>query len=148
MARRGAREPRDLTSRRKTPCSCAAHRVEIDRLLVCVDGDTIAGSGGADSFDMTLPGGVQVPVAGVAYITTSPTHRRLGVQRSIMRRIHDDARERGDAASILWASQSLLYGRYGYGNTIPVHNWEIDLRHTKFDTSPPLVRPIRQGRTR
>ncbi len=114
-----------------------AHRVEIDRLLVCMDGDTIAGSGGADSFDMTLPGGVQVPVAGVAYITTSPTHRRLGVQRSIMRRIHDDARERGDAASILWASQSLLYGRYGYGNTIPVHNWEIDLRHTKFDHSPP-----------
>lgn len=113
-----------------------AHRVEIDRLLVCADGDTIAGSGGVDSFDMTLPGGVQLPVGGIGYITTSPTHRRRGIQRNIMKRIHDDARDRGDAATILWASQSLLYGRYGYGNTIPVHNWQIDLRHGAFEHAP------------
>ena len=113
-----------------------AHRVEIDRLLVCMDGDTMAGSGGADSFDMTLPGGAQVPVAGIGYITTAPTHRRRGIQRSIMKRIHDDARERGDAASILWASQSLLYGRYGYGNSMPANEWHIDLRHTSYEHSP------------
>ena len=113
-----------------------SHRVEMDRLLVCMDGNTIVGSGGADSFNMTLPGGAQVPVAGVAYVTTAATHRRRGIQRSIMNRIHSDARDRGDAASILWASQSLLYGRYGYGNTIPVHNWHIDLRHTKFSHAP------------
>ena len=113
-----------------------AHRVEIDRLLVCMDGKTIAGSGGADSFDMTLPGGTQVPVAGVAYITTAPTHRRRGIQRNIMKRIHHDARNRGDIATILWASQSNLYPRYGYGNTMPVHNWHIDLRHTKYEHAP------------
>ena len=113
-----------------------AHRVEIDRLLVCMDGDTMAGSGGVDSFDMTLPGGAQVPVAGIGYITTAPTHRRRGIQRSIMERIHNDARERGDVASILWASQSLLYGRYGYGNTMPVHEWHIDLRHTSYEHAP------------
>ena len=112
------------------------HRVEIDRLLICMDGDTIAGSGGADSFDMTLPGGAQVPVAGVAYITTAATHRRRGIHRNIMKRIHDDARERGDAAAILWASQSSLYGRYGYGNAIPVHDWQIDLRHGRFAHAP------------
>ncbi len=112
------------------------HRVEIDRLLVCMDGETIAGSGGADSFDMTLPGGTQVPVAGVAYITTAATHRRRGIQRAIMQRIHDDARERGDVAAILWASQSHLYGRYGYGNSIPMNNWHIDLRHAAFAHSP------------
>ena len=113
-----------------------AHRVEIDRLLVCMDGKTIAGSGGADSFDMTLPGGTQVPVGGVAYITTAPTHRRRGIQRNIMKRIHHDARNRGDIATILWASQSNLYPRYGYGNTMPVHNWHIDLRHTKYEHAP------------
>ncbi len=108
------------------------HRVEIDRLLICMDGDTIAGSGGADSFDMTLPGGAEAPSAGIAYITTAATHRRRGIQRSIMTRIHHDARERGDIASILWASQSNLYGRYGYGNAIPVHNWKIDLRYGSY----------------
>ena len=113
-----------------------AHRVEIDRLLVCMDGDVMAGSGGADSFDMTLPGGAQVPVAGVAYITTAATHRRRGIHRSIMKRIHDDARDRGDMAAILWASQSSLYGRYGYGNTMPAHDWHIDMRHTDFAHAP------------
>ena len=113
-----------------------AHRVEIDRLLVCMDGDTMAGSGGVDSFDMTLPGGAQVPVAGIGYVTTAATHRRRGVLRSIMKRIHDDARERGDVASILWASQSSLYPRYGYGNSMPAHEWHIDLRHTTFEHAP------------
>ena len=113
-----------------------AHRVEIDRLLVCMDGDAMAGSGGADSFDMTLPGGARVPVAGVAYITTAPTHRRRGIQRNIMKRIHDDARERGDVASILWASQSSLYPRYGYGNSMPANEWHIDLRHTAYEHAP------------
>ncbi len=113
-----------------------AHRVEIDRLLACVDGDTIVGCGGADSFDMTLPGGAQVPIAGVAYVGTAPSHRRRGIYRNIMERIHSDARDRGDIAAALWASQSSLYGRYGYGNSMPAHDWHIDMRHTAYAHSP------------
>ncbi len=123
------------------------HRVELDRLLGCFDGDAIAGSGGADSFDMTLPGGNIVPVAGVAYITTSSTHRRRGIQRRIMRRIHLDARDRGDVAAILWASKSLLYGRYGYGNAMPVHDWEINTDYAQYAHFPKwngrFIRPDR-----
>ena len=109
------------------------HRAEIDRMLSCIDDGEIVGTGGADSFEMTLPGGNQVPVAGVAYITTAPTHRRRGIQRSIMDRIHRDSRVRGDAASILWASMGHLYGRYGYGNAIPSHDWTIRQAHTRFE---------------
>lgn len=112
------------------------HRVEIDRLLACVDGDRIVGCGGVDSFDMTLPGGAQVPIAGVGYVGTSPSHRRRGIYRKIMNRIHDDARDRGDIASALWASQSNLYGRYGYGNSMPAYNWHIDMRHTAYAHAP------------
>ena len=112
------------------------HRVEIDRLLACLDGDRIVGCGGVDSFDMTLPGGTQVPIAGVGYVGTSPSHRRRGIYRNIMERIHDDARDRGDVAATLWASQSNLYGRYGYGNSMPAHDWHIDMRHTGYAHSP------------
>ena len=112
------------------------HRAEIDRLLACVDGGQIVGTGGADSFEMTLPGNTQVPVAGIAYITTSPTHRRRGIQREIMSRIHRDARERGDVAAILWASMGNLYGRYGYGNAIPSHDWKIRREFASFSHSP------------
>ena len=113
-----------------------AHRVEIDRLLACVDGDRIVGCGGVDSFDMTLPGGAQVPIAGVGYVGTSPSHRRRGIYRKIMNRIHNDARERGDLATTLWASQSNLYGRYGYGSSMPAYNWQIDMRHTAYAHFP------------
>ena len=112
------------------------HRAEIDRLIACKDGDEIVGTGGADSFDMTLPGGQTAPVAGVAYITTSPTHRRRGIQRKIMSRVHDDARARGDTACILWASLGNLYGRYGYGNSIPSHGWKIRGAYTQFSHCP------------
>ena len=112
------------------------HRAEIDRLLACMDGDEIVGTGGADSFNMTLPGGKTAPVAGVAYITTSPTHRRRGIQRKIMSRIHEDARARGDVACILWASLGNLYGRYGYGNSIPSHKWTIRRAYTQFSHCP------------
>ena len=112
------------------------HRAEIDRLLACMDGDEIVGTGGADSFEMTLPGGQTAPVAGVAYITTSPTHRRRGIQRKIMTRIHEDARARGDVACILWASLGNLYGRYGYGNAIPTHNWKVRRAYAQFAQHP------------
>ena len=112
------------------------HRAEIDRLLACMDGDEIVGTGGADSFLMTLPGGHTAPVAGVAYITTLSTHRRRGIQRKIMTRIHEDARERGDVACILWASLGDLYGRYGYGNAIPTHNWKIRRAYAQFSHCP------------
>lgn len=112
------------------------HRAEIDRLLACVDGGEIIGTGGADSFNMTLPGSAQVPVAGIAYITTSPTHRRRGIQRNIMNRLHEDALERGDAAAILWASMGHLYGRYGYANAVPSHNWRIRQAFAGWTHSP------------
>ena len=112
------------------------YRAEIDRLLACVDGSEIVGTGGADSFEMTLPGNARVPVAGIAYITTSPTHRRRGIQREIMSRIHSDARERGDVAAILWASMGNLYGRYGYGNAIPSHDWKIRREFASFAHFP------------
>ena len=32
-----------------------------------------------------------------------------------VRKLHDDARERGEIAAVLTASESMIYGRFGYG---------------------------------
>jgi predicted acetyltransferase len=118
-------------------------RVEIDRLVAAVDtrSDRIVGTGGADSYSLTVPGGSTVPMAGVAYITTSVTHRRQGAFSGMMARIHESARERGDIVSGLWASQSHLYSRFNYGLAVSSYDWAIEPRFGAFAHSPGPVDP-------
>lgn len=113
-------------------------RVEIDRLVAAVDSRSgrIVGTGGADSYSLTVPGGTTVPMAGVAYVTTSVTHRRQGAFSGMMARIHEAARERGDIVSGLWASQSHLYSRFDYGLAVNSYDWLIEPRFGAFAHSP------------
>ncbi len=113
-------------------------RVEIDRLVAAVDSrsERIVGTGGADSYSLTVPGGAAVPMAGVAYVTTSVTHRRQGAFSGMMALIHESARERGDIVSGLWASQSHLYSRFDYGLAINSYDWTIEPRFGAFAHSP------------
>ena len=62
-----------------------------------------------------MPGGALVPVAGVSAVAVQPTHRRRGVLTSMIGALHDDARARGEVAAVLTASESTIYGRFGYG---------------------------------
>lgn len=112
-------------------------RAELDRLIAAVDtsSDRIVGTGGADSYSLTLPGGSSVPMAGVAYMTTSVTHQRQGAFSRMMTQIHDEARERGDLVSGLWASQSHLYSRFDYGLAVNSYDWEIDPSFGEFSYS-------------
>jgi len=47
-----------------------------------------------------------------------------------MRAQLDDLRERGEPLAILWASESLIYGRFGYGIAAPV--FQIDAVKSRF----------------
>jgi predicted acetyltransferase len=79
------------------------------------DGPTLVGLTSAFSFDLTVPGAV-VPAAGVSWVGVLPTHRRRGVLRGLMTAQLYDVRERGrEAVAILWASEPVIYGRFGYG---------------------------------
>ena len=62
-----------------------------------------------------MPGGALLPAAAVSWVSVLPTHRRRGVLTQMMAAMHDDARERGEPAAILTASESSIYGRFGYG---------------------------------
>jgi predicted acetyltransferase len=44
-----------------------------------------------------------------------PTHRRRGILSAMMRAQLDDIRERGEPIAALWASEEVIYRRYGYG---------------------------------
>jgi predicted acetyltransferase len=108
---------------------------ELDRTLAVFDseaGHQIVGSAGAYSFELTLPGGATLPAAGVTAVGVRPTHRRQGLLTTLMRRQLEDIRERGEAIAILTASESAIYGRFGYGQATDQATLEIDRRDAAF----------------
>lgn len=88
--------------------------IDPDRLRAAYDGTQIVATFGAYSLQLTVPGGV-VPTAGTTAVTVLPTHRRRGILRQLMEAHLLDVHERGEPLAALWASESSIYGRFGYG---------------------------------
>lgn len=85
------------------------------RCLAAFDGERIVGGAAAYAFSLTVPGARQLPAAGVTLVGVMPTHRRRGILRQMMARQLSDSRAAGDALAILWASEGVIYQRFGYG---------------------------------
>lgn len=68
---------------------------------------------------LTVPGGAAVPTAAVTVVTVHPPYRRRGLLRQMMRHQLGQVAERGEPLAALWASESLIYGRFGYGPAVP-----------------------------
>jgi len=98
-------------------------RFEFDRTLAAFDGTMPVGVTMCFSFQLSVPGQEVLPAAGVTFVAVLPTHRRRGVLSSMMRRQLADVRERGEPLAILWASESVIYPRYGYGRA----SWYLSL---------------------
>lgn len=108
--------------------------VEQDRTLAVLDNGEIVATAGAFTFAMTVPGGAQVPTAGVTMVTVRPTHRRRGLLTAMMDRQLDDVAGIGEPLAALTASESLIYGRFGYGLATVRTTWELDTDFADFLT--------------
>lgn len=99
------------------PGEIAAARVELhaDRILVAAVGDRLIGVSAELPFGMTLPGGGEVPIVGLTWVSVELTHRRRGVLRALVERQLRTAADAGIAAAALGASEGMIYGRYGFG---------------------------------
>src|ERR1043166_3333160 len=78
-------------------------RAELDRTRCAFESGTLVGCSRAYTFEMTVPGGASVPRPGVSAVAGQPTHRRRGALTAMMGALHDDARARGEVASVLTA---------------------------------------------
>ena len=87
----------------------------VERTHVAADDGTVVGGAGAYLFDLTVPGGGQVPTAGVMAVGVNPTHRRRGILTQLMRAQLDGVHERGEPLALLYASEGAIYRRFGYG---------------------------------
>lgn len=103
-----------------------AEAVELDRTLHepdrfyghRVDGRWVS-TFGAYARHITVPGGAALPVAAVTAVTVQGPYRRRGLLTEMMTRQFADARRRGDPLAALFASESGIYGRFGYGQAAP-----------------------------
>ena len=113
------------------PEESAADRelLELDRTWAAVDDGAIVGCAGVFSQAMTVPGGGTAPTAGVTLVGVLPTHRRRGILRELMARILDQAVERGEVLSTLFASQAAIYGRFGFGHAAGHLSFDVALAH-------------------
>jgi len=85
-----------------------------ERMHAAFDGDRIVGGAGAFPFELTVPGG-PVRCGGVTVVGVLPTHRRRGILTAMMQAQLEDIREHGEPIAALWASEEVIYRRYGYG---------------------------------
>jgi predicted acetyltransferase len=121
---------------------------EADRSLAAFDAslpadEAIVGTTGAYSLRMTVPGAV-LPVAGVTAVSVLPSHRRRGVLRSLMRRQLADIAARGqEPVAALWASETPIYGRYGYGRAADSANFRFERGDGALDAAAPADPAVR-----
>lgn len=87
---------------------------DLERFCAAFDGSQMVATFGAFSLTMTIPGGT-LPTAGTTVVTVLPTHRRRGILRRLMAQHLVELHERGEPLAALWASETSIYGRFGYG---------------------------------
>src|SRR5438093_163382 len=88
---------------------------DLSRTVAVFEHDDIVGTADSIAFQFTVPGLHTLPAAGVTAVSVLPTHRRQGLLTAMMRHQLEDVRKRGEPLAILLASESIIYGRYGYG---------------------------------
>ena len=117
---------------------------EMERTRCVFDGEAMVGTCGAYSLELTLPGGGSLPMGGTTYITVRATHRRRGLLRAMMASHLQDIRDHGEAFAGLWASESSIYRRFGYGVAAYAGGCSIDRHHAAFARPLEVPGAIRQ----
>ncbi len=107
----------------------------LSRTLAAFDGDLIVGTNNSRLWQISVPGG-SMPVAGIDGITVPPTHRRRGILTRMMDLQLRDLHERGEAVAALYAAESVIYGRFGFGVVTIEQTLSFDRRHASF--TPPF----------
>ena len=119
------------------------HLLTADRALAVREDDRVVATAGSYAFDLTVPGGARLPMAAVAMVTVSPTHRRRGILRRLMAAQLDGVARRGEPLAGLTASEASIYERFGYGTATFTTRWELESDHARLAHMPPVHGRVR-----
>ncbi|MGE3288766.1 MAG: GNAT family N-acetyltransferase [Pseudonocardia sp.] len=85
------------------------------RALGVREGHDLVATATAFGSRLAVPGGAQLPMAAVTRVGVRADRTRRGLLTAMMHHQLRDAAERGEVVATLRASQSRIYGRFGYG---------------------------------
>jgi predicted acetyltransferase len=119
-----------------------AQLLPTERMHAVWDGAAVVAGAGSLPLTLSVPGG-ELPCSGTTVVGVSPTHRRRGLLRQLMRAELDEAHERGEPLAALWASEEPIYGRFGYGQAAFAGDISIQKRHDAFAVPSARVGTVR-----
>jgi predicted acetyltransferase len=106
--------------------------IEPSQTLCAFDGDHIVASSVVLPLEVTLPGGARVSMAGITWVGVRQTHRRRGLMRRLLTAQLEATADRGEPVAGLMASESVLYGRFGFGIASRAARVEVDPRRASL----------------
>ncbi|WP_203831048.1 GNAT family N-acetyltransferase [Actinoplanes palleronii] len=110
---------------------------EPERSLVADDAGLMAGHALAFGRRLGVPGG-ELPAAHISSVGVRPTHRRRGLLTALMHRQLIDIAEAGrEPLAVLWASETSIYPRFGYGPAAFRHKFSIMNQEVRLPAPPP-----------
>ena len=104
---------------------------DLSRSLAVFEGSNVIGGCQSHRLEMSIPGGTSL-VGGVANVAVQPTHTRQGVMSRMMRRQLEDIYQWGEPLAALFASESGIYGRFGYGIGTIHESWTLERPYNAF----------------
>lgn len=122
----------------------AVRRLETDRCWIADDGGRFVANCAVRTMDLTVPAGPDgacpvLPMGGVTAVGVHPTHRRRGILGRMMGVMLDDCRQRKEAIAGLIASESAIYGRFGFGLATDSATVSIDTREAAMLVAAPAL---------
>jgi len=116
--------------------------LEIGRTWVASDAGRFVGTSCVFTRDVTLPGdrggpAPTVPLAAVSGVAVHTTHRRRGILSRMMGAMLADGTDRGEPIAGLLASESAIYGRFGFGWATSAVDVSLPRRTTRLTHQAP-----------
>ncbi|MFF2811293.1 GNAT family N-acetyltransferase [Streptomyces sp. NPDC058000] len=122
-----------------------AHQREVLRRAVRIgayDGGTLAGMAAAHRLRLAVPG-TQLPCAALDFVSVAATHRRRGALTAMLDEMWRRCAAERLPLACLWASESAIYGRFGFGAATEAYRLEIDSSRPLALRITPDGRPLR-----
>jgi predicted acetyltransferase len=108
-----------------------------DSSVIACDGNNVVGMAHYLDMRLTVPGGAELPMAGVTIVAVAPTHRRRGILRSMYTELHNRIAGARYPIAGLTASEGGIYGRFGYGPATIEQEFSVDRRFARFRDDAP-----------
>jgi predicted acetyltransferase len=102
------------------------------------------GNLGVIETDLSVAGGTRLPLAAVTAVGVAQTRRRRGLLRALMSAALDEAVEREEPVAALFASETAIYGRFGFGVGAPTVGYRIERARVRFH-APVDVRLVEEA---